>query len=120
MSVDGGALIFTTDAPYDYQVMLESANRYAKRQGAIRLDFEGEQWTVNASKRGTARCSRCGNQVDALSYAHRGKVLCVRCARSTGLNPSRSSTSTRKPRRRTPRRPLGVDSPQWQPTGDEV
>jgi hypothetical protein len=101
--VDGGEFIFTTDAPYDSQLVFEYADRYAKLQGPIRLDFEGVQWTVNASGGDSVPCGRCGSRVEELSYAHHFQILCARCARATRLTPN-EPRGARTPTRKAPRR----------------
>lgn len=107
-----GALIFNTGAPYDYQVVFDHADRYARLQGAITLDLEGVTWTVNATGAG-APCGACGERLHRLSYARPDLVLCRRCARSTRLvllRPRGPHPPTRKPPRKKDGR--APESPQ--------
>jgi len=98
----GGTLTFDADIPYDRQLLFEQASWYAKRQGSVKLDVDGVEWSVSASLRPHARCTDCGDRLPSVSYVHQEQVLCPRCARELCIIPH--SHTVRAPVRKPPRR----------------
>jgi len=79
---DVGVWRLPANDPYESELVFEQADFYARRQGAVRLQFGGGKMRMVHSTAAAGRlCACCYHQLHALSVQVGERLFCVHCAK---------------------------------------
>jgi len=67
LSFRGGGMVLPANTPYERELLVECVEATTKRYGRLRLEVDGQHWTIRRSN-GIPVCGSCSQWPDDLTY----------------------------------------------------